>query len=104
MFVTTRTRIRGPSYPREPRGRRAVRVLLRSRHGIVAITRRSVAGLAPTLHDVPRMVRGAIFRRSVMYELMGRVHAWVAQERGQGTVEYVGLILLLGVLLAGVVG
>ena len=38
-----------------------------------------------------------------MYELMGRVHAWVAQERGQGTVEYVGLILLLGVILAGVV-
>ena len=38
-----------------------------------------------------------------MYELMGRVHARLAHERGQGTVEYVGLILLLGVLLAGVV-
>jgi hypothetical protein len=38
-----------------------------------------------------------------MYELMGRVHARLMQERGQGTVEYVGLILLLGVLLAGVV-
>ena len=38
-----------------------------------------------------------------MYELMGRAHAWVVQERGQGTVEYVGLVLLLGVILAGVV-
>jgi hypothetical protein len=38
-----------------------------------------------------------------MYELMGRVHAWLAQERGQGTVEYVGLVLLLAVLLGGVV-
>ena len=38
-----------------------------------------------------------------MYELMGRVHARLAHARGQGTVEYVGLILLLGVLLAGVV-
>ena len=38
-----------------------------------------------------------------MYELMGRVHAALMRERGQGTVEYVGLILLLGVILAGVV-
>jgi hypothetical protein len=38
-----------------------------------------------------------------MYELMGRAHAWLARERGQGTVEYVGLVLLLAVLLAGVV-
>jgi hypothetical protein len=45
----------------------------------------------------------------MFYELMGRVHAaragrwrW-AGERGQGTVEYVGLILLVGILLAGVV-
>ncbi len=46
------------------------------------------------------------------YEAMGAVHAWVARawarrrmrgERGQGTVEYVGLILLVGVILAGVV-
>lgn len=37
-----------------------------------------------------------------MYELMGRAHAWMARERGQGTVEYVGLVLLLAVLLAGV--
>jgi H+/gluconate symporter-like permease len=38
-----------------------------------------------------------------MYELMGRAHAALVAERGQGTVEYVGLILLLGVILAGVV-
>ena len=38
-----------------------------------------------------------------MYELMGRAHATLARERGQGTVEYVGLVLLLAVLLAGVV-
>jgi hypothetical protein len=38
-----------------------------------------------------------------MYEWMGRAHAWIVQERGQGTVEYVGLVLLLGVILAGVV-
>jgi Flp pilus assembly protein TadG len=40
------------------------------------------------------------------YELMGRLHAsWMAlrDERGQGTVEYVGLILLLAVVLGGVV-
>ena len=39
-----------------------------------------------------------------MYELMGRAHAWLAQERGQGTVEYVGLILLLAGVMALVVG
>jgi hypothetical protein len=38
-----------------------------------------------------------------MYEWMGRAHAALIRERGQGTVEYVGLILLLGVILAGVV-
>jgi hypothetical protein len=45
------------------------------------------------------------------YEAMGRLHAWIAaawwhareRERGQGTVEYVGLILLVAVILAGVV-
>jgi hypothetical protein len=46
------------------------------------------------------------------YEAMGAVHAWVARawararehgESGQGTVEYVGLILLVAVILAGVV-
>ncbi|MDA0180275.1 hypothetical protein OJ997_08210 [Solirubrobacter phytolaccae] len=38
-----------------------------------------------------------------MYEWMGRAHAWLAQERGQGTVEYVGLILLLAGIMAAVV-
>ena len=46
------------------------------------------------------------------YEAMGAMHAWAARvwerarghgERGQGTVEYVGLILLVAVILAGVV-
>jgi hypothetical protein len=39
-----------------------------------------------------------------MYEWMGRAHAAVLRaERGQGTVEYVGLVLLIGVVLAAVV-
>jgi hypothetical protein len=41
------------------------------------------------------------------YEVMGRAHAalWRAARarRGQGTVEYVALILLVAVVLAGVV-
>ena len=39
----------------------------------------------------------------MIYELMGRAHAALARERGQGTVEYVGLVLLMAVLIAGVV-
>jgi hypothetical protein len=38
-----------------------------------------------------------------MYELMGRAHAALVNERGQGTVEYVGLVLLIAALLAGVI-
>ncbi len=41
------------------------------------------------------------------YRLMGRFHARAARvlsdDRGQGTVEYVALILLVAALLAGVV-
>jgi len=40
------------------------------------------------------------------YELIGRLHQallGLRREGGQGTVEYVGLILLLAVVLAGVV-
>jgi Flp pilus assembly pilin Flp len=41
------------------------------------------------------------------YRMMGWIHANVArllrEQRGQGTVEYVGLILLLATLLTGVV-
>ena len=41
------------------------------------------------------------------YRTMGWIHANVArllnEERGQGTVEYVGLILMLAALLTGVV-
>lgn len=43
----------------------------------------------------------------MLYELMGRMHAEVvarlARADGQGTVEYVGLILLIGVIVAAVV-
>lgn len=46
----------------------------------------------------------------MFYEWMGRAHATLAatrdalaESRGQGTVEYVGLILLIAVVLAGVV-
>ena len=41
------------------------------------------------------------------YAVMGRLHAAVARglraQAGQGTVEYVGLILLVAVIVAGVV-
>jgi hypothetical protein len=44
------------------------------------------------------------------YELLGRVHAQLLaagaglrRQEGQGTVEYVGLILLVAVIVAGVV-
>ena len=41
------------------------------------------------------------------YELLGGTHARLAGvlagQRGQGTVEYVGLVLLVAVLIAGVV-
>ena len=41
------------------------------------------------------------------YELLGRMHARLARvlgdDVGQGTVEYVGLVLLVAVLIAGVV-
>jgi hypothetical protein len=43
----------------------------------------------------------------VQYELMRAANARLARmlagERGQGTVEYVGLVLLVAVLIAGVV-
>ena len=37
------------------------------------------------------------------YRTMGRLHAGLLGARGQGTVEYVALILLVAVVLAGVV-
>ena len=39
----------------------------------------------------------------MVYELMARAHAAAVREQGQGTVEYVGLVLLMAVLIAGVV-
>jgi hypothetical protein len=38
-----------------------------------------------------------------MYRAMGRVHARLLEVRGQGTVEYVALILLVALVMAGVV-
>jgi hypothetical protein len=41
-----------------------------------------------------------------MYRLMGRIHAVLAgvrREAGQGTVEYVALILLVALVMAGVI-
>ena len=38
-----------------------------------------------------------------MYRLMGRGHAALLGERGQGTVEYVALILRVALVMAGVV-
>jgi hypothetical protein len=52
-------------------------------------------------------------RRSMLYMLMGYLHAAIegkvrairslVGERGQGTVEYVGLILLVSLLMVGMV-
>jgi hypothetical protein len=50
----------------------------------------------------------------MIYKLMGRIHVAIARrlqairvlaegERGQGTVEYVGLILLVSLLMVGMV-
>ena len=38
-----------------------------------------------------------------MYRFFGRVHAGLLSARGQGTVEYVALILLVALVMAGVV-
>ncbi len=38
-----------------------------------------------------------------MYRLFGRIHAELVGARGQGTVEYVALILLVALVMAGVV-
>jgi hypothetical protein len=38
-----------------------------------------------------------------MHRFFGRVHAGLLSTRGQGTVEYVALILLVALVMAGVV-
>jgi hypothetical protein len=38
-----------------------------------------------------------------VYRFFGRIHAELANARGQGTVEYVALILLVALVMAGVV-
>jgi hypothetical protein len=38
-----------------------------------------------------------------MYRLLGRLHAALMRQAGQGTVEYVALILLVALVMAGVI-
>jgi hypothetical protein len=38
-----------------------------------------------------------------MHRFFGRIHAGLLNARGQGTVEYVALILLVALVMAGVV-
>ena len=38
-----------------------------------------------------------------MHRFLGRIHAVLLGSRGQGTVEYVALILLVALVMAGVV-
>jgi hypothetical protein len=38
-----------------------------------------------------------------MHRFFGRIHAGLLSARGQGTVEYVALILLVALVMAGVV-
>jgi hypothetical protein len=38
-----------------------------------------------------------------VYRFFGRIHAALSNARGQGTVEYVALILLVALVMAGVV-
>ena len=38
-----------------------------------------------------------------MYRLFGRLHAALLRQAGQGTVEYVALILLIALVMAGVI-
>jgi hypothetical protein len=91
MFVTTSARIGCASV--------AVRAFCRSR---VSIRRSPIRRLGGTCERDEEDEMG--------YRLIGRVHARLAalqrpgwRERGQGTVEYVALILLVAALLAGVV-
>jgi hypothetical protein len=81
---------------------------------VVTVACRSVAARGPNIPQSPAAPAGAEtegMAPMTFHELMGRAHAALASrwqapadgERGQGTVEYVGLILLVAVLIAGVV-
>ena len=66
--------------------------------------------LEPRVAPRRRWPSGQSERRSQMYRSMGRAHAWLSRagqglraQRGQGTVEYVALILLVALVIAGVV-
>src|SRR5215213_8839050 len=100
MFVTTRARTT-PSVLSSQSGR----TLGTNACGGVPLRRR------PSPEAPPHGAAGAATTRRSMvhrlYEWQGRTHAALARlgrdTRGQGTVEYVGLILLVAVILAGVV-
>jgi hypothetical protein len=52
------------------------------------------------------VVQSDLRKEEVMHRLMGRLHAGLAEmgsSRGQGTVEYVALILLIALVMAGVI-
>jgi hypothetical protein len=70
-----------------------------------SVAARSIdAGSAHLAAEAATIGRSAVHR---LYEWQGRAHAALAKAardaHGQGTVEYVGLILLVAVILAGVV-
>jgi hypothetical protein len=93
--------------------RRATRRLPVCRHEVGALLARTRVDpfSPPADHGLrlrPRAEDGSDEKRpEVIYALQGRAHAALAglarEARGQGTVEYVGLILLVAVILAGVV-
>jgi hypothetical protein len=89
MFVTTSARIGSGSV--------AARVF---RRGSVSIRDDCAPQTRPAIGQANR-------RSDVTYRMMGALHARLAAlgtgERGQGTVEYVALILLVAALLAGIV-
>jgi hypothetical protein len=51
----------------------------------------------------PRRSMAATHEGGTMYRVFGRIHAALMNARGQGTVEYVALILLVALVMAGVV-
>jgi len=101
MFVTTSART-GRAYFRHRLGSLPARIRVDPFRRAVDHRRRlrPIQAAEETDDDRRRAVRW-------IYEMQGRAHAGVGRAarevRGQGTVEYVGLILLVAVILAGVV-
>src|SRR3954469_364013 len=98
MFVTTSART-GPRH-----GTRTRRCCTSGAFRSGCACRPARASRASTTGRRARRPKGG---PTMGYELMGRIHAAVqrlfADQRGQGTVEYVGLILLVAGLLATIV-